>query len=153
MQKNKHVLILIVCLVFSLTGHALAQTVNDSRKTDPVNLKVFHKDTWSTEGYIDLSKDVPEGATINWIKLINYTVSSTAENYGNIYIKMWDATGKSTRLTLNETNTDFAGQPAKQKFCLKFYTNYLQFEGNALYLQQPTVIISYSTSESGKINK
>lgn len=142
MKKFSIILVLCVCLL-ALTSVAMAQTVNYSRVTSPASIKVYYADVWSDKGYIDLSSVVPAGATVNWVQLVSYTVSSSAGNYGNIYVYMFNANStKSTPLVLNEINNDFQGLPANQKFYIQFFTDYVQFSGNPVYLQRPTVVIS-----------
>lgn len=143
MKKFSFAMVLSVCLVFVLAGMAMAQTVNYSKITSPSSIKVYYANTWSDAGYLDLTIDVPAGGVVNWVELVNYTVSSSAGTYGNIIVEIWDASGAhSCELTLNQINTAFQGLPANQKFYIKFRTDRLQFPGNPLYLQRPTVVIS-----------
>ena len=139
----KKVLLIIFLLFFSLSLTTKADTITShSVYTSPKTLDIYYENTFSNKAFIDLpTKLIKNNYKISYIKLNDFNIFSELGDYGELIIYVFDNKGNKTRLIPQKANYDFQGKKLNNELYIKFYTPYLEFEGNLLRIGRPLLSI------------
>ncbi len=109
----------------------------------PGNLAAYHPRDWSGVGVWDASKLIPAGAkvtrvTVRW--------STSLQHCSGVHMYLYNEEGLGTFVGNGSPKSFFNGRSASQKWYGKYFVDWMQFPGNAVYAA-PTLTIDFQMGQ------